>query len=96
MRDLFRRSTDELKADIKHVILNKNNMSKYLNQDESLKLRDEYEGLSPDGKTKINKKVKEGHSLCKTCISYLKKSACHHCVLRTLSNLQFFQNVCKS
>ena len=41
MRDLFRQYTDELKADIKHVILNKNNMSKYLNQDESLKLRDE-------------------------------------------------------
>ena len=75
MRDLFRRSTDELKADIEHIIIHKNQMSGYLNFDESLKVHDEYEKLSKDdGKTKINKKVREGYSLCKTCVSYLKKS----------------------
>ena len=73
MRDLFRRSTAELKADVEHVILTKNQMNKYLNFDESLKNNDEYEGLcKKDRKTKVNKKVREGYSLCKTCISYLK------------------------
>ena len=75
MRDLFRRSTDELKADIEHIIIHKNQMSRYLNFDESLKVHDEYEKRSKDdGKSKINKKVREGYSLCKTCVSYLKKS----------------------
>jgi len=68
MRDLFRRSTVEMKADVKHVIMNKNKMHKYLNLDPSLKINDEYQGQ------KIIKKVREGYSLCKTCVGYLKIS----------------------
>ena len=83
------RSTDELKADIEHIIIHKNQMSKYF-FDDSLKVKDEYEGLSKDGKTKINKKVREGYSICKTCVSYLKKAKCHLCVPKTNWNHQSF------
>ena len=73
MRDLFRRSTVEIKAEVEHVILTKNQMHRYLNFDESLKNKDEYQGLSrKDRQTLINKKVREGYSLCRTCLGYLK------------------------
>ena len=75
MRDLFRRSTEELKGHIEQIIITTNKMGKYLNFDESLKIKDEYEGQSKkDRKTKIVKKVRRGYSLCHTCIGYLKKA----------------------
>ena len=76
MRDLFHRSVVELKGDSKQKILNENQMHGYLNFDESLKVKDEIqdEYFSGDQKIIKTKRIQEGYSLCRTCMSYLKKS----------------------
>ena len=64
MRDLFQRSVIELKGNIERKILSENKMHAYLNFDESLKVRDKFQ----------DKKLQEGYSLCRTCLTYLEKS----------------------
>ena len=76
MRDLFQRSVDELKGVIEQKILNENQMHGYLNFDESLKIKDEFHFQIDKGNvimTKV-KKMQEGYCLCKTCVTYLKRS----------------------
>ena len=73
MRDLFQRSVVGLKGEIKKKILQENQMHEYLNFDDSLIIKDEIECKLASG-DKTLKKLQEGYSLCRTCISYLKKS----------------------
>ena len=76
MRDLFHRSVVELKGNIEQKIIKENQMHGCLNFDESLKVRDEIQDELFSGDEKIikTKKIQEGYSLCRTCISYLTKS----------------------
>ena len=67
MRDLFQRSVEEIKGPLEKMLTEKN-MLGYLNFDQSLKIKDEFQFESE------TKRIREGFSLCKTCISYLKKS----------------------
>lgn len=76
MRDLFQRSVEELKGKLEQTILQKNEMHEYLNFDESLKVKDEihYKVKRNDKFITKVRKFPTGHSLCKTCIGYLKNS----------------------
>ena len=76
MRDLFQRSVIELSESLEQKLLTENQMHKFLNFDESLKIKDEiqYELETPYEIIKKNQKIQEGYSLCRTCIGYLKKS----------------------
>ena len=67
MRDLFKRSVEEFKGPLAKILTEKKVLG-YLKFHPSLKLKDEFESNSE------TKKLSEGFSLCKTCISYLKKS----------------------
>ena len=75
MRDLFKRSVEELKGSLEAHIINKNNMQGFLYFDESLKIKDEIEYLSESGDEEFKtKKLQKSYYLCKTCLGYLKKS----------------------
>ena len=77
MRDLFQRSVEEIKGKIEQIILKTNKMYKYLNFEESLKIKNEIHEIV-DRKYKEPtirvKKVQQSHSLCRTCTGYLQKS----------------------
>ena len=73
MRDLFRRSVEELKGDLERKILNEKEMHWCLNFDESLKIKDEiHYKVGKKEEIKI-KRYQEYWVLCRTCIGCLKK-----------------------
>lgn len=49
-------------------------MDHCLNFNESLKIKDEYQVMSRNGKKIETKKISEGFNLCHTCVNYLKHS----------------------
>ena len=75
MRDLFQRSVVELKGDIQKI-LNENQMNDYLTFDEALKINDEFQYNIELEENRITplKKLQDGHSICRTCFGYLRKS----------------------
>ena len=99
MRDLFQRSVVGLKGEIEKKILQENQMHEYLNFDDSLIIKDEIECKLASG-DKTLKKLQEGYSLCRTCISYLKKISNAPNVqkeeFRTCSSSQLFEKNVKS
>ena len=73
IRDLFRRSVEELKGDLKRKILDEKNMHSMLTFDDSLIIKDEYQERNEKNEVVSRKRIQSEFCLCKTCIRYFIK-----------------------
>ena len=73
IRDLFKRSVEELSGKIEKKILNENKMHAMLTFDESLIIRDEFQVRDDNNNIISRKRLQTTFYNCRTCINYLSK-----------------------